>query len=120
MLLYAANLYFWRHYKTNYPFMFGFKMGTGLGYRHVVLLATGLAVLSLVGFLANLNLDLGGFRIPHYKTFTELVPLVVLMVRESAEICSSYILCKVLTDRTVSRLFDVCIKFLYLCRLFFS
>ncbi|PKI75492.1 hypothetical protein CRG98_004162 [Punica granatum] len=79
MLMYAANIYFWRRYKINYPFLFGFKKGTELGYRDVFLLATGLAVLALVGFLANLSLDLGS-RIHHYKTFTQLVPLVVVTV----------------------------------------
>ncbi|CAN6550497.1 unnamed protein product [Malus baccata var. baccata] len=62
-------------YRVNYAFIFGFKKGTELGYLEVFLLATGLAVLSLGGFLANLHLDLSAEK---YKTVTELVPLVLL------------------------------------------
>ncbi|KAI7994874.1 hypothetical protein LOK49_LG11G01096, partial [Camellia lanceoleosa] len=54
---YAANICLWRRYRINYPFIFGFKQGTELGYREVVLLSTGLAVLALPTFLAHLHLD---------------------------------------------------------------
>ncbi|KAI6686405.1 hypothetical protein NL676_032318 [Syzygium grande] len=54
MLTYAANIYFWRRYRINYPFIFGFKQGTELGYREVFLVSTGLAVLALGSFLVTL------------------------------------------------------------------
>ncbi|KAG6765616.1 hypothetical protein POTOM_029666 [Populus tomentosa] len=44
ILIYSANIYFWRQYRVNYPFIFGFKQGTELGHRDVFLLGTGLAV----------------------------------------------------------------------------
>ncbi|GMN41902.1 hypothetical protein TIFTF001_011116 [Ficus carica] len=74
MLVYAADIYFWRKYRINYPFIFGFKRGTELGYREVFLLSTGLAVLALSGFLANLHLDMDSST-QEFKKFTELVPL---------------------------------------------
>ena len=39
MLMYSANLYFWRRYRVNYSFIFGFKKGTELGYREVFVLS---------------------------------------------------------------------------------
>ncbi|KAM3706780.1 hypothetical protein ACJW30_03G178800 [Castanea mollissima] len=78
MLMYAANIYFWRRYRVNYPFIFGFKRGTELGYREVFLLSTGLAVLASAGFLANLQLDPDSST-RDYMTITELVPLVLVI-----------------------------------------
>jgi hypothetical protein len=80
ILIYSANIYFWRQYRVNYPFIFGFKQGTELGHRDVFLLGTGLAVLALSSFLANLHLDLGS-KASNYKTITELVPLGLVTVR---------------------------------------
>lgn len=80
MLMYAADLYFWRKYQINYPFIFGFKRGTELGYREVFLLSTGLSVLALAGFLANLHLDMQSST-QKYKKVTELVPLGLVTVR---------------------------------------
>ena len=80
MLMYAANIYFWRRYRVNYPFIFGFKRGAELGYREVFLLGTGLAVLASAGFLANLHLDMDSST-RDYKTVTELVPLGLVIVR---------------------------------------
>ncbi|KAG6651094.1 hypothetical protein CIPAW_06G087800 [Carya illinoinensis] len=74
MLMYAANIYFWRRYHVNYPFIFGFKQGTELGYREVFLLSTGLAVLASAGFLANLHLDMDSST-HGYKTVSKMVPL---------------------------------------------
>lgn len=82
MLMYAANIYFWRRYRVNYPFIFGFKQGTELGYRDVFLLSTGLAVLALACFLANLQIDLIS-KSRNLKTVTELVPSVLVAVRYS-------------------------------------
>lgn len=78
--MYAADIYFWRRYRINYPFIFGFKRGTELGYREVFLLSTGLAVLALSGFLANLHLDTDPST-QKFKKVTELVPLGLVTVR---------------------------------------
>ncbi|KAH9774006.1 phosphate transporter PHO1 [Citrus sinensis] len=80
MLMYAADIYFWRCYRVNYPFILGFKQGTVLSYREVFLLSTGLAVLALSSFLANLHLDMGS-RTEHYRKLTELVPLFSITVQ---------------------------------------
>lgn len=80
MLMYAANTYFWKRYRINYPFLFGFRPGTVLDYREVFLLSTGLAVLALLCFLINLQLELNQ-RTPYNKTATELVPLSLVIVR---------------------------------------
>ncbi|XP_058096370.1 phosphate transporter PHO1 homolog 3-like [Magnolia sinica] len=74
MLMYAANIYFWRRYRVNYPFIFGFKQGTELGYREVSLLSTALAVLALAGVLTNLDMQMDP-KTNEYKPLTELVPL---------------------------------------------
>ncbi|KAM2130487.1 hypothetical protein ACFX1Q_012125 [Malus domestica] len=99
MLLYAADIYFWRCYRVNYAFIFGFNKGTELGYLEVFLLATGLAVLSLGGFLANLHLDLSAEK---YKTVTELVPLGLLALVLAITFCPS----KLYTIQVVSFSFD--------------
>ncbi|KAI3910186.1 hypothetical protein MKW92_026722 [Papaver armeniacum] len=74
MLMYAVNIYFWRCYRVNYPFIFGFKQGTELGYREVFLLSAGLTLLSLAGVLANLDMEMEPGT-QKYQTITELVPL---------------------------------------------
>ncbi|XP_065860486.1 phosphate transporter PHO1 homolog 10-like isoform X2 [Euphorbia lathyris] len=80
MLTYATNVYFWKRYKVNYPFIFGFKQGTELEHREVFLLSNGLAVLSLASFLVNLHLD-SGPNAPKYKTLTQLLlPLGLVAV----------------------------------------
>ncbi|KAG9451385.1 hypothetical protein H6P81_011350 [Aristolochia fimbriata] len=79
MLMYAANIYFWRRYRVNYPFIFGFKQGTELGYRQVFLLSTSLAVMALAGVLANLSMEIDPIT-KTYKTFTELVPLILVII----------------------------------------
>ncbi|XP_017216268.1 phosphate transporter PHO1 homolog 3 [Daucus carota subsp. sativus] len=81
MLMYAANIYFWRRYRINYSFIFGFKVGTALGYREVLLLSFGLAVLALGSVLANLDMEMDP-KTGDYKALTELLPagLVVLVI----------------------------------------
>ncbi|KAA8529393.1 hypothetical protein F0562_033808 [Nyssa sinensis] len=81
MVMYAANIYFWRRYRVNYSFIFGFKQGTELGYREVLLLSFGFAVLALASVLANLDMEMDQ-KTKDYKALTELVPLglVVLVV----------------------------------------
>ncbi|BFG16720.1 hypothetical protein CerSpe_029940 [Prunus speciosa] len=86
LLMYAADIYFWRRYRVNYAFIFGFKKGTELGYREVFLLSSGLAVLALGGLLANLHLDMDSSA-EKYKTLTELVPLGLLILVLAITFC---------------------------------
>ncbi|OMO93265.1 hypothetical protein CCACVL1_06554 [Corchorus capsularis] len=79
MLMYSADIYFWRRYRINYAFIFGFKQGTELGYREVFLLSTGLAVLVLACFLGNLHLDLAS-KSQNLKTLTGLFPLALVAI----------------------------------------
>lgn len=77
MLMYAANIYFWKRYRINYAFIFGFKQGTELGYREVLLLASGLSVLALGGVLSNLDMEMDP-RTKSFTAITELIPLALL------------------------------------------
>ncbi|XVE53190.1 hypothetical protein DITRI_Ditri02bG0183900 [Diplodiscus trichospermus] len=77
MLMYAANVYFWRRYRVNYAFIFGFKQGTELGYREVLLVSFGLAVLALASVLSNLDMEMDP-KTMDYKTFTEIIPLILV------------------------------------------
>ncbi|XP_039157321.1 phosphate transporter PHO1 homolog 9 [Eucalyptus grandis] len=86
MAMYAADIYFWRRYRINYSFVFGFKKGTELGYREVLLLSSGLSVLMLVGVLSNLDMDMDP-RMESYKTLTELVPLGLFVVVTCITFC---------------------------------
>lgn len=79
MLMFSANIYFWGRYRVNYPFIFGMKQGMQLGYRDVFLLSTALAVLSLTGVLSNLDMEMNPTT-KSFSTFTELVPLGLLIV----------------------------------------
>ena len=74
MLMYAADIYFWKRYRINYAFIFGFKQGTELGYREVLLLASGLSVLALGGVLSNLDMEMD----PRTKSFTAITELIAL------------------------------------------
>ncbi|XP_059655819.1 phosphate transporter PHO1 homolog 3-like [Cornus florida] len=79
MVMYAANIYFWRRYRVNYSFIFGFKEGTDLGYREVLLLSSGFSVLALASVLANLDMEMDPQTLD-YKAITELVPLGLVML----------------------------------------
>lgn len=79
MIIYSANIYLWRRYKINFPFIFGFKEGTELGYREVFLLSSGLAVLSLAAVLSNLDMEMDQ-RTKSFSALTELVPLCLVIV----------------------------------------
>lgn len=79
MLLYAANIYYWRRYRVNYAFIFGFKPGTELGYRQVLLVGFGIGTLALVCVLSNLDMKMHP-KTMDYETFTELLPLILLLV----------------------------------------
>lgn len=77
MLLYAMNIYLWKRYRINYPFIFGFKQGTELNDRDVLLLGTGLATLALGCVLSNLDMEIN-VNTREYEAFTELLPLVLV------------------------------------------
>ncbi|KAG7592887.1 SPX domain [Arabidopsis thaliana x Arabidopsis arenosa] len=77
MIMYASNIYFWKRYRVNYPFIFGFKEGTELGYRHVLLLSFGLGTLALCAVLINLDMEMDP-NTNDYKTMTELLPIFIL------------------------------------------
>lgn len=79
MMLYAANIYFWKRHRINYAFIFGFKQGRELGYREVLLLGSGLAVLTLGGVLSNLDMEMDP-RTSSFKAIIELIPLGILTV----------------------------------------
>ncbi|XP_047321876.1 phosphate transporter PHO1 homolog 3-like [Impatiens glandulifera] len=74
MLMYAGNIYFWRRYRVNYSFIFGFKEGTELGYRQVMFVSFSIAVLALAAVLANLDMEIDKIT-ADFKAVTELVPL---------------------------------------------
>ncbi|RZC80973.1 hypothetical protein C5167_043528 [Papaver somniferum] len=88
MLMYAVNIYFWRCYRVNYPFIFGFKQGNELGYREVFLLSAGLTLLSLAGVLANLDMEMDPGT-QSYQTVTELVPLGLVTLVHAIEFAPS-------------------------------
>ncbi|KAF3496708.1 hypothetical protein DY000_02054285 [Brassica cretica] len=79
VVMYAANIYFWGIYRVNYSFIFGFKQGTELGYRHVLLLSFGLGTLSLCAVLLNLDMEMDS-QTKDYRIVTELIPLFLLAV----------------------------------------
>ncbi|CAI9756180.1 unnamed protein product [Fraxinus pennsylvanica] len=80
MLMYVANIYFWKRYRVNYTFIFGFKEGTELGYREVLLLSFSLGALALASVLANLDMEMDP-KTKDYKAISELLPLgLVLLV----------------------------------------
>ncbi|KAI3784854.1 hypothetical protein L1987_43961 [Smallanthus sonchifolius] len=86
MLMYAGNVYFWTRYRVNYSFIFGFKQGTELGFKQVLLLSFGLSVLILAAVLANLEMEMDP-ETQSYKTLTELLPLGLVIVVVLIAIC---------------------------------
>ncbi|GMP58684.1 hypothetical protein CsSME_00022267 [Camellia sinensis var. sinensis] len=78
LLMYAGNIYYWRRYRVNYSFIFGFKEGTELGYREVLLLSFGVALLALASVHANLDMEIDP-KTQDYKAITELVPMGLLV-----------------------------------------
>ncbi|KAK0584116.1 hypothetical protein LWI29_007805 [Acer saccharum] len=79
LLMYAGNIYFWKRYCINYSFIFGFKQGTELGYREVLLVSSVLAVLTFGGILSNLDMEMDP-RTRNFEAITEIVPLALLVV----------------------------------------
>nr|WGW14471.1 PHO1 A splice variant 2 [Brassica rapa subsp. pekinensis] len=84
IIMYAANIYYWRRYKVNYSFIFGFKQGTELGYRQVLLVGFSIGVFALLCVLANLDMEANP-KTKDYKTFTELLPLFLLLAISSLQ-----------------------------------
>lgn len=80
MLVYTGNLYLWRRCRINYTFIFGFKQGTGLGFREVLLFSFGLATLALTSVISNLDMEMDP-KTGDYKALTELLPLALVMVK---------------------------------------
>ncbi|KAI7731335.1 hypothetical protein M8C21_011220 [Ambrosia artemisiifolia] len=91
MLMYAGNIYFWVRYRVNYTFIFGFKQGTELGFKQVLLLTSGLSVLMLAAVLSNLEMELDP-QTENYKAWTELLPLGLVIVLVLVAICPFNIL----------------------------
>lgn len=79
MLMYAANVYLWRRYRVNYAFIFGFKQGSELGYREVLLVSFGIAVLALTSVLSNLDMEMDP-KTKDYEAFTEIIPLILVAI----------------------------------------
>ncbi|CAN0896516.1 Phosphate transporter PHO1 homolog 3 [Linum grandiflorum] len=79
VVMYAANIYFWKRFRVNYSFIFGFKSGTELGYRQVLLVAFGIAVLALCSVLSNLDMEMDPAT-KDYQAYTERVPLGLIIL----------------------------------------
>ncbi|CAH8383442.1 unnamed protein product [Eruca vesicaria subsp. sativa] len=79
ILMYAANIYYWRRYRVNYSFIFGFKQATELSYRRVLLVGFSIGVLALLCVIANLDMEVDP-ETNDYKALTELLPLFLLIV----------------------------------------
>ncbi|KAL5811983.1 hypothetical protein ACOSQ3_026933 [Xanthoceras sorbifolium] len=91
VLIYAGNIYFWKRYRVNYPFIFGFKQGTELGYMDVLLVSFGIAALALTSVLMNLDMEMDP-RTHDYKALTELLPLGLVLLVIVIMICPLNIL----------------------------
>ncbi|XP_073038329.1 phosphate transporter PHO1 homolog 3-like isoform X2 [Primulina eburnea] len=83
LVLYAGNIYFWRRYRVNYPFIFGFKQGTELGYNEILLVGFCISVLALACVLANLDMEINPVT-KEYKAITELLPLGLVWVKRTS------------------------------------
>ncbi|KAI9168843.1 hypothetical protein LWI28_002684 [Acer negundo] len=79
MIMYGINIFYWRKYRVNYSFIFGFKPGTELGYRQVFLLSFGIAMLSLLTVIGNLDMESNPIT-QDYNRFTESFPLTLLIL----------------------------------------
>ncbi|PWA49107.1 SPX domain, EXS [Artemisia annua] len=86
LLMYAGNVYYWTRYRVNYSFIFGYKAGTELGFKEVLLLGSGLSVLTLAGILSNLEMQMDQ-NTQSYKALTELVPLGLVIFVLLIAIC---------------------------------
>lgn len=78
MIMYAANIFYWRRYRVNYSFIFGFKQGTELGYRQVLFVGFTIGVFALLCVLGNLDMQMDP-KTKDYQALTELLPLFLLI-----------------------------------------
>ncbi|XP_015895052.3 phosphate transporter PHO1 homolog 3 [Ziziphus jujuba] len=78
MLMYAANIFYWRRYRVNYSFIFGFKQGTELSYREVLLVGFAIAAMALGSVLSNLDMEMDP-KTQDFKAWTEVIPLFLLV-----------------------------------------
>ncbi|KAM0006587.1 hypothetical protein Hdeb2414_s0167g00820351 [Helianthus debilis subsp. tardiflorus] len=86
MLMYAGNIYFWKRFRVNYAFIFGFKPTTDLGYKEILLFSSALLVLTLAAVPSNLEMEMDE-RTLSFTTLTELVPLGLFSVLLLIMIC---------------------------------
>ncbi|XP_022133848.1 phosphate transporter PHO1 homolog 9-like isoform X2 [Momordica charantia] len=113
MMMYSANIYFWRRYRVNYTFMFGFKQGTELGHREVFFLSSGLAVLTLACILSNLDMEIDP-KTKSFEAITELIPLALLTAVLLIIFCPFDIIFR------SSRFFLICSAFHLVCSPFYK
>ncbi|KAE8694461.1 EXS family protein isoform 2 [Hibiscus syriacus] len=66
----------WKHIIFE-AFIFGFKQGTELGYREVLLLSSDLSLLALAGVISHLDMEIDP-RTKSFRTLTELIPLLLI------------------------------------------
>ncbi|OMO71879.1 hypothetical protein COLO4_27986 [Corchorus olitorius] len=79
MVMYAINIYYWRRYRVNYAFIFGFKQGSELGYREVLFVSFGIAALALGAVLSNLDMQVNP-KTKDYNPASEIIPLILMVV----------------------------------------
>lgn len=101
--MYAANIYYWRRFRVNYPFIFGFKQGTELGYRQVLFLASGLSVLALAAALSHLDMEMDP-NTRSFETVIELIPLAVVFVSLAKNSTSSTFILQLIYTKMFQKL----------------
>ncbi|KAG2261580.1 hypothetical protein Bca52824_068659 [Brassica carinata] len=77
MTMYAIDIYYWKRYRVNYAFIFGFKQGTELGYRQVLFVGFSIGAFALLCVLGNLDMQANP-RTKRFQALTELLPLFLL------------------------------------------
>ncbi|WZZ73878.1 hypothetical protein YC2023_085248 [Brassica napus] len=77
MTMYAIDIYYWKRYRVNYAFIFGFKQGTELDYRQVLFVGFSIGAFALLCVLGNLDMQADP-RTKSYQALTELLPLFLL------------------------------------------
>ncbi|XP_027913347.1 phosphate transporter PHO1 homolog 10-like isoform X2 [Vigna unguiculata] len=90
-----------------------YRAGTELDYRQIFLLTSGLAVVALLCFLINLQIEMNS-RSQQYKTLTELVPLILVVLVLLITFCPLNILYR------SSRFFFIRCLFRCICAPFFT
>ncbi|KAI9168656.1 hypothetical protein LWI28_000074 [Acer negundo] len=79
MIMYGINIFYWRRYRVNYSFIFGFKQGTELGYQQIFLVSFGIAMLALLTVIGNLDMEADP-KTQDYNGFTESFPLILVIL----------------------------------------